>query len=85
METAWQYTSHNDDIWYYFMALRLHHRIRLVKGGYPKSIFVNAQRELRMTDEVTLAMQNVMADANDVQFRSLLELYPDLLNLMIEH
>ena len=85
MEMALKLAPYADDIWFYAMALRRHTRIHTLKDGYSQLIFINPERELRQTEETTLAKQNVAGNGNDGQMRAVMEAYPELRNLIFEN
>lgn len=85
MDTAMKLTPYNDDIWFYAMALRRHTKIHTLKDGYSQLIFINPKRELRQTEQETLAKQNVVGNGNDIQMKAIMEAYPELRNLIYEN
>lgn len=70
-----------DDIWFWACAVRKGTKICCVPDGYPKPVFVNIDRELRLTNAPTLAMKNnTEKNANDVQLKNVLTEYPEILD-----
>ncbi len=67
-----------DDIWFWAMAVLNNTPIRTFSGRYRKIILVNPEREMRQTDELTLAKLNISKGGNDQQLVDVLAHYPEL-------
>lgn len=79
-----KYVPMADDIWFWAMAVLNGKKIVNMPGCYRNLRFVNTIREYHLNDEVTLAKQNVDNDYNTIQLNSLLEIYPQLLQICLE-
>ncbi len=58
-----------DDVWFWAMAVKNGTKINVVPSEF-KCVYVNPARELRMTNEVTLAATNVAENKNDEQIKN---------------
>ncbi len=72
-------TPNNDDIWFWAMAVRKGTRIGAVSDGLPPYLtYVNRWREMGLSGDGTLLASNLLGNANEGQFRSVLEACPDV-------
>ena len=69
---------HNDDIWFWAMAVLNGTKIKVVNDNIDSLIYVNAERELGNTNETTLAKTNVIGNLNEKQLRQVLETYKEV-------
>ena len=76
-----RYCPKADDIWFYVMAVLQGTKIKMVPKGAYKLFYVNPDKEI--SGEDTLLSHNVREGGNDIQFRSLCELYPDVLKRLL--
>lgn len=67
-----------DDIWFWAMALLNQTPINIVEHNLKDLIYVNPERELKLTSEFTLAMVNTASGQNDRQLKQVLEHYPQI-------
>ncbi len=67
-----------DDIWFWAMAVMNNTPINVVENNIKTLTYINPEREMRMTDEFTLAMVNCSEGRNDEQFRAVIEHYPHI-------
>ncbi len=67
-----------DDVWFWAMAVLNNTPIKTFSNRYRKVILVNPEREMRQTDELTLAKLNISKGGNDQQLADILAYYPDL-------
>ncbi len=77
----------NDDIWFWAMAVHNGTKIGVLPDFPGYLTYTNAQRELGMNGDGTLADQNVRDGKNDEQLNAVYERYPDVqkaLNDVIE-
>lgn len=68
----------NDDLWFWAMGVLNNSMTRVTKDRR-KLVYINPERELRMSGEFTLAQENVIKGANDLQMQKILESYPEIL------
>lgn len=74
-------TSNNDDIWLWAMAVQSDVKIRHVKGYNNKLVYVNVDREKRLTGERVLGAENVDNNENDKQIKNIIDYFKnDLLD-----
>lgn len=71
-------TPYADDIWFWAMAVLNDTPIKTFSDRYRKIILVNPEREMRQTDELTLAKLNISKGGNDQQLLEILAHYPEL-------
>ncbi|MBE6453054.1 MAG: glycosyltransferase family 2 protein [Alphaproteobacteria bacterium] len=71
-----------DDIWFWAMAVLAGTKINVVKGNFRDLIYINPERELKLTSEFTLAMVNTATNQNDFQLKQIMEYYPQLINVL---
>lgn len=69
-----------DDIWFWAMAVLAETPIHVVKNNLKELIYVNPERELKLTSELTLAMINTVTNQNDVQLGKIIKHYPQLMD-----
>lgn len=69
-----------DDIWFWAMSVLAGKPINIVDNNLKKLIYVNPERELKLTSEFTLAMVNTATNQNDVQLQQVLKHYPKLMD-----
>lgn len=67
-----------DDIWFWAMAVLNGKQIRIVENPMTELVYVNPQREYRMTNELTLAAQNISQGQNNEQLKNILSVYPEI-------
>ncbi len=79
MEIFQEVSPFNDDIWFWAMAVHNGTKIGVLPDFPGYLTYTNAQRELGMNGDVTLADQNVRNGKNDDQLRAVYERYPDVL------
>lgn len=72
-----------DDVWYWAMAVLNNIRTKIVPG-FEGLVYVNPERELRLSGEKTLAAENVKLGGNDLQIRQVLANYQILEKLQQE-
>lgn len=69
---------HADDIWFWAMAVMNNTPVNVVDKNLRSLIYINPEREMRMTDEFTLAMVNCAEGRNDAQLQAVIEHYPHI-------
>jgi len=70
-----------DDVWFWAMTVLNGIKIRNFAGRKArKLLYVNPERELRLTNELTLAKLNIEQDGNNKQIRQVIEYYPQLID-----
>lgn len=67
-----------DDIWFWIMAIKKNTKIRVPKHCIPHLNYVNALKDLNLTNETSLWSLNKLG-GNDVQILKLFEVYPETL------
>jgi len=67
-----------DDIWFWSMAIINGTAINIVDNNLKQLIYVNPERELKLTSEITLAMVNTSSGQNDQQLKQIMKHYPQL-------
>ena len=72
----------NDDIWFWAMAVHKGTKIGVVPGFQGFLTYTNAQRELGLNGDGTLADQNVRDEKNDEQLGAVFNRYPDVLKAL---
>jgi hypothetical protein len=82
IELLKQLSPDNDDIWFWAMALLNNTKIRITKN-YHKLVYVNPERELRLSDEFTLSRKNVISGGNDIQLDNVLRHFPQIAEKLI--
>lgn len=73
-----QITPTADDIWFWAMAVLNDTPINVVENNLKALIYVNPERELKITSEITLAMVNTSNNQNDRQIQKVLQQYPQI-------
>ena len=71
-----------DDIWFWAMAVLAGTPINIVESRIKNLIYVNPERELKLTSEITLAMVNTADRQNDKQLQQIAEHYPQLMTYL---
>lgn len=71
-----------DDLWFWAMAVLNGTPINIVDNNLKKLIYVNPERELKLTSELTLAMVNTASGQNDRQLKQILHHYPQLMTYL---
>ncbi len=71
-----------DDIWFWAMAVLADTPINIVESRIKNLIYVNPERELKLTSEITLAMVNTADRQNDKQLQQIAEHYPQLMTYL---
>lgn len=61
------------------MAVLNNKKIRIVENPCIDLSYINPQRELRMTHELTLAKQNISHGRNNEQLKNVLCAYPEIM------
>jgi hypothetical protein len=64
-----------DDLWFWAMAVMNDTRTRITKTRR-KLVYINPDRELRLSGELTLSQENVVNEGNDRQLKNILERFP---------
>lgn len=54
-------------------------KIRIVENPTDELVYINPQREFRITNEATLATQNISQGQNNKQLKNILSAYPEIL------
>ncbi len=67
----------SDDLWFWAMAVLNDTRTRITKTRR-QMVYINPERELRLSGELTLSQDNVVNGGNDRQLRNILERFPIL-------
>ena len=67
-----------DDIWFWAMAVMNNTPINIVQHNLRGLIYVNPEREMRISGEFTLAMLNCSEGRNDIQLKTVIEHYPHI-------
>ncbi len=67
-----------DDIWFWAMTVLNNVKIKTFWGHFNKVLLVNPEREMRNTEDLTLAKINIEQNGNDKQMRQVIEYYPQL-------
>jgi hypothetical protein len=75
---------YNDDIWFWAMAVLNNVKIRTFWNHHRRVLLVNPEREMRQTDQFTLAKLNVVQDGNTKQMSEMIRYYPELLTKLKE-
>ncbi len=84
-EEAWlRTTPHNDDIWFWAMALRAGTKIGIAPGYPGYLVHVNPRRALGFLEDGTLSVDNVSGGGNDGQMAAVFAEYPDVLSKLKE-
>ncbi len=73
-----------DDIWFWAMTVLNNVKIKNFCGKMRKILVVNPEREMRNTEELTLAKLNIEQDGNNKQMAAVLEAYPQILDKLKE-
>jgi len=76
-------TPHADDIWFWGMVVLNNRKIKVIKDGFKRLIYINPERELNLNDDGTLFKENVRG-RNDEQLSALLEFYPEIKDKLLE-
>lgn len=71
-----------DDLWFWAMAVMAGTPVNIVDNHLPQLIYVNPERELKLTSEITLAMVNTASGQNDRQLQQILHHYPQLMTYL---
>ena len=75
---------YGDDIWFWAMTILNNVKIRNFWGRNKKVLLVNPEREMRNTEELTLAKLNIEQDGNNKQMAAVVAHYPQILEKMKE-
>ena len=73
-----------DDIWFWGMVVLNNKKIKVLKNGYRRIIYINPERELGLNDDRTLFRENRQKGINDEHFSALLEHYPEIKDKLLE-
>lgn len=68
-----------DDIWFWAMTVLNNVKIRNFRGRFRKVLLVNPEREMRVTNELTLAKLNIDNDGNSRQMADIIAHYPQII------
>lgn len=71
-----------DDLWFWAMAVLNGTPINIVDNNLKQLIYVNPERELKLTNEMTLAMVNTASGQNDRQLKQIFQHYPQLITFL---
>jgi len=71
-------SPNSDDIWFWAMLVLNDKRVKVIKNGYKRLIYVNPERELNLNEDGTLFKTNVLPTGNDESISALLEYYPEI-------
>ena len=69
-----------DDIWFWAMAVIAGTPINIVKNNLKQLIYVNPERELKLTDELVLTRTNTVGGDNDRKIQQVISYYPQICN-----
>lgn len=67
---------YSDDIWFWAMAVLNKKQTRVIEDNINSLTYINAERELRLTDQITLGKINVGDNHNDLQMHRVILNYP---------
>ncbi len=73
-----------DDIWFWAMSVLNGVKIRNFYGRHKKVLLVNPEREMRNTEELTLAKLNIEQDGNNKQMAAVIAQYPQIIKKLKE-
>lgn len=68
---------HNDDVWFWAMAVKNNRKIRLADNSIPTQTIISIERELNLNNEPTLYKGNRIC-RTDLQFLNVLSYYKDI-------
>ncbi len=71
-----------DDLWFWTMAVLAGTPINIVESRIKNLIYVNPERELKLTSEITLTMVNTADRQNDRQLQQIISHYPQLMTYL---
>ncbi len=71
-----------DDLWFWAMAVLNGTPVNIVDNNLKQLIYVNPERELKLTSEMTLAMINTASGQNDRQLKQIFQHYPQLMSFL---
>ncbi len=66
-----------DDIWFWAMLVLNNRKVKVIKNGYKRLIYINPERELNLNGDGTLFSLNKKG-RNDEHLSALLEFYPEI-------
>ena len=69
-----------DDIWFWAMAVIAGTPINIVKNNHKQLIYVNPERELKLTDELVLTRSNTAGGDNDRKIQQVISSYPQIMD-----
>ena len=69
-----------DDIWFWAMAVMAGTPINIVKNNHKQLIYVNPERELKLTDELVLTRSNTAGGDNDRKIQQVISSYPQIMD-----
>ncbi len=76
---------YSDDIWLWAMAVLNHKKIKTPKNKLNSElIYINPAREKNLTNECSLSKINVLKGYNNTQFNSIIDKYPQILDIIKE-
>ncbi len=74
-----------DDIWFWAMAVLNDKKIKVVDDEpFRNLIYVNSEREVGLNNDFTLCSFNVRENKNDIQFESITNHYPQIMEKLLE-
>ena len=71
-----------DDVWFWAMAVLQGTPIDIVENNLKQLVYINPERELKLTSELTLAMVNTASGQNDRQIKQIMHHYPQLVTYL---
>lgn len=72
-----------DDIWFWAMAVLNGTQTHIVKNNMEELVYINPERELGLTNEITLFKKNGIDGGNDTQIRNLIKYYPQIMEKLL--
>ena len=69
-----------DDIWFWAMAVMAGTPINIVKNNHKQLIYVNPERELKLTNELVLTRTNTVGGDNDRKIQQVISYYPPIMD-----
>ncbi|MDD3436076.1 MAG: hypothetical protein PHC64_02880 [Candidatus Gastranaerophilales bacterium] len=67
-----------DDLWFWSMAVLNGTKINVVENNIRDITYINPERDLGISGEKTLYVQNLCGEANDIQLKKILDCYSQL-------
>ena len=72
-----------DDIWFWAMAVLNGTQTHIVQNNMEELVYINPERELGLTNEITLFKKNGINGENDIQIRNLIKYYPQIMEKLL--